>query len=138
MNLSDRLKQVIDIKNLTSYKISSDTGISESVLSRILKGKTRKPQSSTVTVLAKYLQVSEQWLLSGEGEMTDIAEGNASADCVGMHQRTVHVGREVFNLITSQQELMSSQQKTIQSQQEFMLSQQKTLQEIIHDLSKKK
>lgn len=67
MDVAERLTQLIDSNNVTPYKISRETGISESVLSRILNKSTRKPQNNTLKILAKYFQVSEEWLQRGTG-----------------------------------------------------------------------
>lgn len=79
MDLVDRLKYIIDIKGLTSYKISIDTGINESVLSRLLNKKTKKPHGNTIKLLANYLHVSENWLLTGEGEMQNTSKNKNEA-----------------------------------------------------------
>ena len=77
MEISDRIRQLIENKGVTSYKISVDTGISQAMLSRILSGNTKKPQCSTVKILAKYFNVSPEWLLTGEGDMHTTPEQNA-------------------------------------------------------------
>lgn len=70
-NLSERLAYLLESKKITPYQLSVDTGISESTISRILSQKTKKLQTPTITLLANYLQVKKEWLLTGDG---DIAE----------------------------------------------------------------
>lgn len=72
-NISERLAYLLDSKKITPYQLSVDTGISESTISRILSQKTKKLQIPTITLLANYLQVKKEWLLTGDG---DIAEKN--------------------------------------------------------------
>lgn len=69
-NISDRLSKVIEDKCITKYEISTKTGISESILSRIVSGETQKPQEKTLKKIAEYLQISPEWLLTGKGEMS--------------------------------------------------------------------
>lgn len=70
-NISERLAYLLESKKITPYQLSVGTGISESTISRILSKKTKKLQTPTVTLLANYLQVKKEWLLTGDG---DIAE----------------------------------------------------------------
>lgn len=70
-NISERLAYLLESKKITPYQLSVGTGISESTISRILSKKTKKLQTPTITLLANYLQVKKEWLLTGDG---DIAE----------------------------------------------------------------
>lgn len=70
-NISERLAYLLESKKITPYQLSIGTGISESTISRILSQKTKKLQTPTITLLANYLQVKKEWLLTGDG---DIAE----------------------------------------------------------------
>lgn len=72
-NISERLAYLLESKKITPYQLSVGTGISESTISRILSKKTKKLQKPTITLLANYLQVKKEWLLTGDG---DIAEKN--------------------------------------------------------------
>lgn len=72
-NISERLAYLLESKKITPYQLSVGTGISESTISRILSQKTKKLQTPTITLLANYLQVKKEWLLTGDG---DIAEKN--------------------------------------------------------------
>jgi transcriptional regulator with XRE-family HTH domain len=65
-SLGDRLSYIMDSKGLSAYKVSQDTGISQSNLSRLKKEK-QKPNSTTLEILANYLQIRKDWLLKGEG-----------------------------------------------------------------------
>jgi len=67
--LKDRLKQLIDIKGVTAYQVSKETGVSESTISHVMTGKTRKMKIDTIRILSEYFNVSRFWLQSGIGEM---------------------------------------------------------------------
>lgn len=67
-SLGGRLSHIMERKGLTAYKVSQDTGISQSNLSR-LKKENQKPNHTTLEILANYLQVNKAWLLKGEGSI---------------------------------------------------------------------
>lgn len=53
-----KLKMIMKQKNMTAYKLSKESGVKESALSRILNKKTPDPQISTVIKIANALDVS--------------------------------------------------------------------------------
>lgn len=75
--IKSRINYLIDKEGVTPYKISKETGISQSVLSRIRSNTSTQSslQSETLQVLARYFRVSPKWLLTGEDD--DIASPNA-------------------------------------------------------------
>ena len=109
MSISERLKYTLENKGISPYKISVDTGVNQSTLSKILNNKTTKPQYSTLKVLAEYLQINSDWLIKGEGEPLKKNESNDN----DIKKDSVVMSREVFELITSQQETIKMQQDTI-------------------------
>lgn len=95
MGFADRLKQLIESKGITPYELSIRTNVSQATLSRILANSTTKPSIRTVEVIADYLQVSREWLLTGNGEMlkTEERKGPTSEDrllsIIESQQRTI-------------------------------------------------
>lgn len=71
MNISKRIEQLIEDKGVTPYVVSEKTKIAESTLSRILGGETKKPNIKNIQLLAKYFQVSEDWLLTGQNAVSE-------------------------------------------------------------------
>lgn len=67
--IKDRINYLIEKEGVTPYKISKETGISQSVLSRIRSNTSAQSslQTETAQVLARYFRVSSKWLLTGEG-----------------------------------------------------------------------
>lgn len=69
--LRERINYLLDKKGVSQYRVSKDTGVSQSVLSRIRSEES--PQSTlqleTAKVLASYFEVDTEWLLSGKGSM---------------------------------------------------------------------
>lgn len=68
MSVIKKLKEYVENKQVTAYEIFQETGIDQSVLSRILSGKTKKPQKETELLLASYLQ--------NKGELQPIQANN--------------------------------------------------------------
>lgn len=69
--LRERINYLIDKKGVSQYRVSKDTGVSQSVLTRIRSERSPQTalQSDTAKVLASYFEVSSEWLLSGKGSM---------------------------------------------------------------------
>lgn len=53
----ETFKKLIDERNITSYKVSKDTGISQTTLSDWKAGKS-KPKADKLKILAEYFGVS--------------------------------------------------------------------------------
>jgi transcriptional regulator with XRE-family HTH domain len=71
MGIGFRIKKMIEDKGVTPYNVSIKTGISQSTLSRILNDNSKKPNIENTKILAKYFNVSEDWLLTGEEKSID-------------------------------------------------------------------
>lgn len=67
--LKDRLRKSIENKEITAYELSAATGVTQANISRVLNGKTLKPNKDSLRVIADYLQVNSEWLIYGKGEM---------------------------------------------------------------------
>lgn len=65
MTLSERVKKLIEDKGVTPYEVSVKTGVSQSTLSRVLNENTLKLSLKNTEMLAKYFNVSEEWISSG-------------------------------------------------------------------------
>jgi transcriptional regulator with XRE-family HTH domain len=66
--LADRLDYLLKRDNITAYELSSKSGLNEATISRLLNGKTQKPNIKNIEILAKYFHVTRQWLLTGKDE----------------------------------------------------------------------
>ena len=78
MSFGERLRQVIEEKGITPYELSAKTNVSQATLSRIFANSTTKPSIKTVEVIADYLQISRDWLLTGNGDMRAKSKSDAS------------------------------------------------------------
>lgn len=64
MGISIRIKGLMEKKGVSAYTISSETGISQSTLSRLLN-KDSKPNAGNLKIISDYFQVDQSWLLTG-------------------------------------------------------------------------
>ena len=102
MSFGERLRQVIEEKGITPYELSANTNVSQATLSRIFANSTTKPSIKTVEVIADYLQISRDWLLTGNGDMRAKSKSDASLS-------------NLLELISSQQETIRLQAETIKN-----------------------
>ena len=58
MESIEKIKKLIELKSISPYLISKNTGVSEATLSRILSGKTKKPNASTIASILSFLEGS--------------------------------------------------------------------------------
>ena len=54
---TERIKELMQSKDMSIYRLSKETGISDSLLGKILSGKVKDPRISTVKQIAKELDV---------------------------------------------------------------------------------
>ncbi|AVM53352.1 hypothetical protein JN06_01390 [Bacteroides zoogleoformans] len=98
MNIFNRIQELADIKGVTMYVISQDTGISESVFSRLKKKSNASIGKKNLLILANYFCVNEHWLATGEGERE--APG-VTKDVVihddGVWERIEHLSMRLFS-----------------------------------------
>lgn len=85
MNVRDRMQEYLDYKGITPYRLEKDLGKTKGYW-----GKTKNPTAEFITLfVARYNDISESWLLTGEGEMlkdmrqTDAVQDTASNPTIG-------------------------------------------------------
>ena len=77
----DRLKYAMETRGIRAVDIVENTDIPKGAISYYLSGKSQ-PKSDRLYVLAKYLNVSEAWLLGYDVSMTRSAEQKKNDDLV--------------------------------------------------------
>ena len=65
----ERVKLLMSVKNLSSSMLAEEIGVQRSGISHILSGRNKPSLDFVLKVLEHYPEVSESWLLSGNGEM---------------------------------------------------------------------
>ena len=67
-DVSNRINNLVKERKTSFYKLSKETGIDQSVFSRVKTGKLNF-SSNNIEQIANYFGVNIDWLLTGEGEM---------------------------------------------------------------------
>lgn len=65
--IGQRLKEILEEKGVTMYRISKEVGVSKSTLTNYITGRT-KPDSIKLAAICDFLGVNKVWLLTGIGE----------------------------------------------------------------------
>ena len=68
-NMIERVKLLMSVKDLSSAQLAEAIGVQRSGISHILSGRNKPSLDFVVKVLEAYPDLSESWLLKGEGEM---------------------------------------------------------------------
>lgn len=75
----DRIKQVIEYSQLSSAAFADTIGISRSGLTHLLTGRNQPSLDVARKILAKYPELSTEWLIMGMGEMLRTEEQSVIA-----------------------------------------------------------
>ncbi len=78
MNIASRLKQARKSKGYTQDALANAIGVSRGVISNIEYEKS-EPQALVIRAICEILQISENWLICGEGEMENSPDLEKSA-----------------------------------------------------------
>lgn len=78
-SINQRILEIIEFYGITRYKLSQETGVSETVLLNISKGKNKPSVDILNKLLNKYKAIDANWLLTGEGEMLKGSPATAPA-----------------------------------------------------------
>lgn len=65
--IGSRIRELMESKNFTPYKLHKHTTISQSTIGRILKDEN-VPNGSTIDSIANFLGVNSEWIKTGEGQ----------------------------------------------------------------------
>lgn len=75
--IAERLKDRMDAKGYTQYRLWKLSGVSQPTIGRILDGESKEPERGTVEKLAKILGCTTQWLYEGKGSIDGAPEAAA-------------------------------------------------------------
>ncbi|AVK49382.1 XRE family transcriptional regulator [Clostridium sp. MF28] len=71
MTLGERLKTARKFKGLTQDKLAEKIGTSRGVVTNLEHDKTETPQPLIINALCNALEISQEWLINGIGEMNN-------------------------------------------------------------------
>lgn len=66
--MNERIKQAFENRGITAYKAGQDIGIGRSLLGKYMSGDS-EPSVSNIKLIAEYLNISLEWLITGKGNM---------------------------------------------------------------------
>lgn len=92
------LKTLVESLELTQKEFSSLTGISESTVSEMLKGKRRVSAGAALKIKKAFPQVSMAYLTSGQGSMLEAGTDIEAHDCGTYKIRIRELERENIEL----------------------------------------
>ena len=70
----NRLKEVMDEKSVTAYRLSKDIGMSASLITKWEKKPDIEPSALKALSIAEYFQLNLKWLLTGNGEKYSLSQ----------------------------------------------------------------
>lgn len=71
MEIKDRIKMIMEKENMASGAFAESIGIQQSTLSHILNGRNNPSLDVIMKVHQKYNYVNLEWLLYGQGNMSE-------------------------------------------------------------------
>lgn len=77
--MKDRIKQIMDGQRMTQQEFSEYLNIAPATLSSILRGRTRPTLSIVDAIVARFPDISTDWLLFGKEPMMKSAEAETDA-----------------------------------------------------------
>lgn len=70
-----RLRHARKLRGLTQVQLAKASGVKQSTISELETGESKSPWGTSLVQLAQSLQVSSEWLASGEGDMDKDKDG---------------------------------------------------------------
>lgn len=107
-DLQYRLQKALDIREKKAIDISRDLNIPKSAISQYLSGRTKKMDSVRIYSIAKYLDVSEAWLMGFDVPMERPLEQKENDDLVGLVSRLKN--DKEFRYLVSKLDKLNSEQ----------------------------
>ena len=71
--IKDRFKLIMDREKLTAGAFAESIGASQATISHILSGRNKPSVELVLRVHQRYEDISLEWLLTGKGEMSQVA-----------------------------------------------------------------
>ena len=68
MTIGDRIRWLIELKELKQTEIAEMTGVTQAAISNLVTDSSRKPSAPTLLKLAEVLQCNPTWIITGEGD----------------------------------------------------------------------
>lgn len=81
MDIKDRIKMIMERENLTAGAFAESIGVAQATISHILGPRNKYPSTEVILRLHhQYSDINLNWLLTGEGNMSDLSEPSTQQD----------------------------------------------------------
>ncbi|BFH16541.1 helix-turn-helix domain-containing protein [Paenibacillus melissococcoides] len=80
MELAEKIQALMDSKRITKYRLSKETGVSYTGLSKILDGQTKNPQMDSLKSIADFFGVSVDYFTGEEPHQEQHPEWASAKD----------------------------------------------------------
>lgn len=87
--LGSRLQHTLNLKGLTQEYVANAVGVSQTAISDIVIGKTKRPRN--LLDIANVLGVTPEWLMTGKGDTPDFSQAVENDEDDAKHQLRVEV-----------------------------------------------
>lgn len=79
MSIKDRFKMIMEREKLTAGAFAESIGVAQATISHILGPRNKYPSTEVILRLhQRYSDINLEWLLTGQGSMSNDAEASAS------------------------------------------------------------
>ena len=80
MSIKDRFKMIMDREKLTAGAFAESIGVAQATISHILGPRNKYPSTEVILRLhQRYNDINLEWLLTGQGEMSNTSSGSDSS-----------------------------------------------------------
>lgn len=140
MSLGNRIKKLSDDKGVSNYQVAKGTGIAQSTLSRLMTNSTSKLNDSNLELLAKYFDVSVDYLRTGNEDLRDKSAKSVSEPSINFQAKCVRCSDfeqrviELKETIEAQREAIDAQKETIDAQKLVIGMQQDIIDKLQKDI----
>ena len=122
MEITDRIKQFIDFKEITNYKFCQIIGVSNGFLT-----KSRAISSDKIELIIKHFpDINLYWLITGRGEMIrgmeevghkkSISNAGNAVNLIDSHKNNIKYNDEVINAKNREIQLLEKQIQLLEKQ----------------------
>lgn len=105
----DIFEQLLQERGITAYKVSKETGVTQSTLSDWKRGRST-PKTDNMKKIADYLGVTVDYLMTGE-ESRDYSAELASVDTLAAHFEGEELSEEEMEEIMNYVQFVKSRRK---------------------------
>nr|WP_302831303.1 helix-turn-helix transcriptional regulator [uncultured Bacteroides sp.] len=112
MSIKDRFKMIMDREKMTAGAFAESIGVAQATISHILGPRNKYPSTEVILRLhQRYNDINLEWLLTGNGNMSNDADNSDSAENGGFD----------YPLFAENPENLSNGSSTIENRKEIAL-----------------